>query len=524
MAPNYHVQAPNATAVNILRSWLNSLKIPNRPGDGSGSDLTVVTADGKNVEVKVCLRGEAPPADKVVVFSNEMTGKKTDVAVAAFHRVTETAGYGKPVPLDRGAEPEKNANGNPRKLHYRDEPLLVAIRHTEFRRSPNPPDDRWKLYRPTIEKTSWAFMRLNYELCLRNGLGIDDLMSHARCWTVNFCARYETPTPVNHDNERKLYAYLQQRFANDLRMILKKKERSVLPDAETVAVALYGRPDHWTQDPQALMEEAEAAQEEPPGDPDRCELDLSSASARRDSAAKLLQKLLDELPHDRFVEVLTETAQNTAFDIITRKEASRRLRVHLDDCETCGTELEDEATPAQAPVVVAPPVTTMTSDRLPSSDLPQADLLATLRLLLEEVTREGGDELSDVELGAAVGITERQVQYYKHASRLLGFMVKGDVTPWGEELLASDTGSAEERSIFRTAIEGMAAYPGLAWFFSSTASKAALVEYMLAHYRISPGVANRRALSLLRWRKELRNARVEEDEDLSGADSGSTEE
>lgn len=360
-APNYCVQGRNATAVNILRSWLNAVNIPNKPSGVPGFDLTVAGVNGE-VEVQVCLRpDETMTGEGIQVLAGEVTGKKSAKALAAFHKITDAAGYPRQKPVDRGVEPELNEQGNPRKLHYKDEEVLVAIRHNEFRRAPNPPKNRWEQYRLTMEKTSWAFLRLNFELCARHGLGIDDLLSYARCWTVNFCAGYETPTPVYCDNERKLYAYLRQRFAFDLRPILLKKERSMLPDAETVSLALYGRPDPSDGFPGSVRGEPLTPAQEEVEEIDydyiarNCELDTSSPKARRESAAKKLGELLSALSHDRMVEVLKETAASTFFDFVTRKEASRQLRLHATSCGSCdlgrGPQEDEELAGDDAPSV-----------------------------------------------------------------------------------------------------------------------------------------------------------------------------
>jgi hypothetical protein len=333
-AKNYTIQAPNATAVTILRTWLRAVGIPVRTSaKNSGFDLTVTNIVGEDLEVQVTKgKNGVLPGPGIQVVAGDVTGKKTSVALAAFYAITDAAGYDRTKPLDRGAEPVANEKGNPRKLHYKDEEFLVAIRHTEFRRSPNPSDDRWKKYKPTMEKTSNAFMRQNFDLCVRHGLEFDDVMQYARCYVVNFCARYEIPEEETtfFDNERKCFSYLRQRFSNDLRAILQKKERSTMPDSETVSIGLFGKTD---ADPEVSPD----ADEETDFDyvAKHCELDVSSPTARRNSAATKLTWLLAQLPHDQRVELLRNASSNSSFDVTTRREAMRQMRLHKAACVSC---------------------------------------------------------------------------------------------------------------------------------------------------------------------------------------------
>ncbi len=354
-AKNYTIQAKNATAVNLLRSWLGAVAIPVRPSKVSGFDLTVTAINGSELEVQVSKDG-APVDGGVQVLAGDVTGRSPTAALAAFHKVTDAAGYERRTPVNRGTAGEMNEKGNPRKLHYKDEDFLVTIRHTQFRRSPNPSDDRWKKYQDAIKGTSASFLRSNFELCARNGLTLDDIMTYARCFVVNFCARYEIPEEQTtfHDNERKCYEYLKQELylapSSSLRAILTKKERSMLPDVETVSISLYGKPD-------ADTEISPDAEDEVDTDyiAKHCELDTSSPTARKASAAAKLAELLGSLPHGQMVEVLTNTAKNERFDFTTRREAARQLRLHVVACESCelpdgdnGVEEEEDLAGADA--------------------------------------------------------------------------------------------------------------------------------------------------------------------------------
>jgi hypothetical protein len=319
---SYAPQARNATSVNILRSWIAAVGIPVRPSSVPGFDLSVTQKDGGTIEVQVCMRSdETMPGEGIQVLAKDITSKRLSTALDAFWRITDAAGYDRRDPLNRGAEPPANEKGNPRKLHYKDEDFLVAIRHTEFRRSPNPTNDKWVKYRSNMEKVACGFHRMYYEVCRRHGLGIDDLMQYARCFVVNFCARYECTNEVWFDNERKCYRYLQQRF-KELLTILLKKERSTIPDGETVSLALYGIPNasldsvHFENEPEEIDYDYIDK---------HCELDTSSPAKRRASAAEKLRNLLNQLPNDQRIEVLKNAANSKNLDVAARKEATRLL-------------------------------------------------------------------------------------------------------------------------------------------------------------------------------------------------------
>jgi hypothetical protein len=331
-AKNYTIQSPNATAVNILRSWIRAAGIPVRSSKVPGFDLTVTRDGGSELEVQVTKRkDETLPGDGIQVLASDITGRSLALCTAAFYRVTDAAGYERRNPVQRGGAIELNEKGNPRKLHYKDEEFLVSIRHPQFRRSPNPSADRWVKYGTIIDKASSAFFRSNFELCARQGLAVDDIKTYARCFTVNFCARHEIPEEetTHDDNERLLTASLKQKFAN-WRDVLLKKERSTLPDAETVNIGLFGRPDADTEVSPEVEDEIDYDYIAK-----HCELDTSTPTKRKESAAAKLVELLGSLPHDQMVELLKNAAANPNFDFTTRKEAARQLRLHSEECGSC---------------------------------------------------------------------------------------------------------------------------------------------------------------------------------------------
>lgn len=517
----YAEQPRNATAVNILRSWLTAVGIKHKPSKLQGYDICVEGRAGGEVQVQVAMGGEEKSKEAgVQVLARDITGKRASKKLDAFWSVTDAAGFERRQPVDRGAEPEANAKGNPRKLHYRDEFDLVAFRHTEFRWSPDPPADRWVRYKPTIEKVAWGFLKMNSRLAARHQFDIDDVLQYARVWVVNYCARYEVPNPLHNDNERKCYRYLQQRFNNDLRALLLKKERSTIPDAETVSIALYGAPD---SDPEVAWgwDERRDSERDDEVDPDyvarHCELDVSTPQARRRSAGKVLGELLSQLDHDQFVTTLRGAASSTSIDMTARKEASRLLRAHEAACEACGgtaapvaeVEVVEEAEVVESKKSAKPGPTTRKPEELQpdAGRIPQANRLPMVRRLVEAV-KNGRSTAAD--LAEACGFSTRQSGYYRQAATVLGFLdAEMQVTHAGKSLLKTDPCSDDETEMLRAAVYEAAELQPLLWFFSDNSkSVAELGAFLAANYGMADATALRRASGLNRWRQHLRHEAI----------------
>ena len=321
---NYTVQAPNATAVNLLRSWLSAVGVSVTQPATSGPDLVVRCRCGEDLPVWVKFPDDQDVVSGLRVNASDVTSRKRAEALAAFWRVTDAAGYEQRDPLQRGPLPELNEHGNPRKLHYREEPFLVSIRHTEFRRSPNPPQDRWQKYRKVIEQAAWSFLHGNYDLCARNGMSLEDVQQYLRCLVVNFVAHDEIPESLTThcDNERKCYTYFRQRLYYDLFPVLSKKERSILPSIETASIGLYGRHDVNLE---VFFEE---------------EVDEEDELANLGPSRKL-QLLLSRLPHEEMVFALHAAATSDRLDEATRAEARRHIKMHVRRCATCSAGADD---------------------------------------------------------------------------------------------------------------------------------------------------------------------------------------
>jgi hypothetical protein len=499
----YAEQPRNATAVNVLRSWLTAIGVTHKPSKVRGCDICVDRRDGGVLEVQVVMGEEEKNLEGAVrVRAHEITGKASQKKLDAFWRVTDAAGYERKRPVDRGQEPELNEQGNPKKLHYRDDFDLVAFRHTETRWSPDPDDSKWVQYKPTMEKVSWGFLKMNSKLCERVKFDIDDVMQYARMWLINYCARYEVPNPVHFDNERKCYRYLQQRFNNDLRSLLLKKLRSTTPDAETVSIALFGTPD---ADPEVSPDGAE---EEIDQDyiERHCELDTSTPQARRRSATAKLKELLEELPHDQLVDTLQRTAANESLDWTARKEAGRWLNAHEKGCKECSPGTTAAPTTPRTrwekpkPAGKKPPAPRMPESK-DGARIPQANRLDMVRRLVDCVRMGKTDSH---ELSEACGFSTRQAGYYRHAAEVLGFLDGDGVTRSGSMLLKTTACSDEETAALREGIMNAEALRQVAWFFrDGDRDVSELAAFLMTTFAMAEATAKRRAAGLNCWRRHL---------------------
>lgn len=324
----FTVQQKNATAVNVLRSWLNSTGLKVEGTSRGAGRMVVASPAGQRISVQITSSDSQIDPDCIQVQARDILGKRLQRALEAFWSVTDALGEPRREPINRGPEPAQNEKGNPRKLHYRENFFDVVIRHTEFRRSVNPDPEVFARFRVTMERVAWNFLKLNSHLCARNCIEIEDLLQLARCWLVNFCSRYMTSRPTHFDNERKFHRYLQQRFHCDLYPVLLKQQRSTLPDQETVCVALFDRPEIPGQDQVEDVEDESYRTR-------KCQLDVSTMDKRRNSAAAMLDKLLAGMPHQQMLETLDAATSNPDIEYSARREAGRRLKVHRQKCSTC---------------------------------------------------------------------------------------------------------------------------------------------------------------------------------------------
>lgn len=342
------------TALNILKSWLRANKLAYSKAEVPGVDI-LVEGPTACAAVRV-VQGIQKPIEGVIDVSTDDIGHDDlDTALAAYHVVTRAVGAGEPKPFDRGVEPTRN--------FYGDEPFLTDVRHTEVRRSPNPSPEKFRQYDKVMHKAVWTFYNVNRDFCRRMGLAVEDLMTYAQTMLISFCARQEREDRSQDENEIQLYVYLRQRFAEKYKTST-KRERSIVPDADTVSIGLLdrnyrnerGRPVdfEYENDPRdvegdELMLRLMGSKGSVPATDlayrqRRRQLDCSNPGKRKASATKMLEEKLASLDHDDLVRVLAAAKTNILIHPDARREASKRLIEHEDGCETCKMRLAKHKT------------------------------------------------------------------------------------------------------------------------------------------------------------------------------------
>lgn len=345
---DYIAEPRNARAVCQAMAWLKAVGIQADLDTTGASDLVLMKKDGGVLPIKLATSSDEPkPAQEcLVVLAKELASRDAPIALRAFHAITEAAGFGAPIPVDRGLAPEKN-------LCYNDNFELVSFRHKEFRRVPNPDPEELLQYEKIMRQASFRFLNMNQQRCRMNSLFVDDLMTYARVWTCNYLGLYKVAKVSNNDNVKKLRAYLKQRFAEFATMI-EKKERSCIPSPEAVNIAFEGTPvtPRYGEIAGSFSVEDEVDQDYIER---HSELDTTDEDTRRTSAAAVLAKHLQALPHDKMIETLLEASENLALCVVARGEAKRQLRLHKKKCQQCGAAAPVVAVAVEAPAPVPTP-------------------------------------------------------------------------------------------------------------------------------------------------------------------------
>jgi hypothetical protein len=307
---------------NQLKSWLAAVGIGF---EDSTNGLVVTSKEGSKVPVTVVMKGTVP-ATGLSIQAKDVGARDLRKALKAFGGLQEALGYTPPkVPVDRGPVPT-------RKAHFSDDFELVALRHNDFRRSPNPTNAELMSFKTVIDKAVWWFFKKNIQNCADHGMEVDDLRSYAMAWTCSYLALYRTEES-REVNEKHLCQSLKQRFM-DFRDYLDKKARNVLPMLDDAYIALHGRPYEYSNKSEWYATEADQDNdwEIPPGGEDK---ESEAAKHSRKDATVALDEALAALPHERLVEVLSDAVKNDRIHLDARRAASRKLQMHARKCTEC---------------------------------------------------------------------------------------------------------------------------------------------------------------------------------------------
>jgi hypothetical protein len=337
-------------AVRALASYLTACKIPWALSTIRSHDLDVIGQDG--TLIKVVVLGDPKqevPSDTIAVPGWDLISPSLKIAFSALHKVTEPGGYGTPEPVDRGPDPDK-------KLCYKDDHDLVAMRHWPLRTAPNLPDAVFKDYTKMIENLCRFFYNTNRRFMDLFGYTVGDLLTFAMVWLVIFQHHHaKLKEGQKHENRKLFTEFVKQKFI-DFRTVVQSKANGCFPNGETLVTALYeenvgGPPLARIQSNRSggaaslvLATHHDYDQRDDAGDDEEYQrrhnlLDKSSENKRRKSAALILAELLGKLPHDEFIEKVKGAALNDAFCYDTRMEARRQLRKHVESCSVCPEDL-----------------------------------------------------------------------------------------------------------------------------------------------------------------------------------------
>lgn len=292
------ISTRTAAAFRVFRSWLRAIGVP--------FSAPLVVED-----VKVAM---ADPDDELeegyLIIPAALAASPTiPEAMEAFHALTEHLGKGRPVPVDRGAAPN-------RAEVYGKDAFLSLSRHREFRRAPDLTGERAAFYKGEAKKYARGFVSSNRKLCAAHGHEACDIETYAFMWATIFAHQGEVSSP--EDNRRLLWHYFRQRGAA-LYKFLVKKGRETFPDPAEAYMALTG----------------EALVTTPVCDPWSGPAPEAVAVRDRDDVVALLRQKLAALPHDDMVKALTNESTNQDRDYATQQRALRLLREHQRSCGSC---------------------------------------------------------------------------------------------------------------------------------------------------------------------------------------------
>jgi len=328
-----------------LTTWLRAVGIGF---EDTTSGLVVTNKKGERVPVDL---GFQARANAISVHGPDLTHRDLGKSLKAFQALQEALGYDPRTPVDRGPIPTHKANSA-------EDFDAVAMRHSEFRRVPNPPAAKLRGYSDVIGKTSWKFYRWNTQACQDHGLDIDDLKSYASVWTCNYIGMYEIATNPEGENKRFLSNYLQQRF-QEFRKQLDKRSRNTLPTLDEAFIAQHGRPYEYTQksdwlagDPTDPVSEWNVADD---GEEGEVEGRSEGVRGRRKRHSTELHDRLAGMPHDDMVAALSMAIESDRIHMDARRAASKHLQAHAKKCQDCfSKELPrvegDDSAPGNVPI------------------------------------------------------------------------------------------------------------------------------------------------------------------------------
>lgn len=311
---------PRLRAISVLSSWFAAVGIYSKV---SGENIVAEHSNGTMVHILPDTNPEVagdPPF--ATIDQNAILSPDERTSTRAFMALTEALGYGALMPVYRGDGPDHPVN-------YRNDYELVAMRHSDFRRSPNVADAKLHEYDSVMGAQVKRFFRHNHDLCLRNGYEHEDLLSYAMIWTLSWLHRLYRVDLSEKENRSLLSYELRQRFTN-FYDLLRKKDWSCTPEAAVLNVA-QETDDRYIGaikdgDPVSLLTMYDTH--------DREKRKRGSKKERK-RIAKVLVERLEGLPHDDYMSKLCRVAGSALAAPAAKMHARKRIRAHFEECDNC---------------------------------------------------------------------------------------------------------------------------------------------------------------------------------------------
>lgn len=201
---------PTVKGVHILKSYLQALGIPYL--QTSIDELSIECKDRQKLLVSVDT--QLSQDVRLLVRSEDLMSFDLTKSLKSLHTVTEKAGYGSPVPFDRGVKSGERINYND---HFED----VYMRHSLFRRVPDATAEQMEPYMSTL-KSSARRALFKWQSSFKSmGFGEEDLINIGRIYLMSFLHFYATSEDVS-ENRKLLVAFLKQRFGEAAKITFKK--------------------------------------------------------------------------------------------------------------------------------------------------------------------------------------------------------------------------------------------------------------------------------------------------------------
>ncbi len=228
----------HSQAIHVLKSHLNALKI-SFSTDSESADLIVNGATG-DIPVFLTEGKSAIDGSKCEISVNDIIAPNLERVLESIHLLTEFAGFGRPLPVDRG--PAKKG-----RITYHDQYEDVVLRHQLLRRSPNPDKKELERCMPIIRRVVYGIMRQFKPVFSAMSMDENDLISIAMVHTVSFLHNYAYETETK--NDKLLTEFLVQRLGEVAKITFWKAYNcSCLPQSIKKSLAAApGNPD-WSDD------------------------------------------------------------------------------------------------------------------------------------------------------------------------------------------------------------------------------------------------------------------------------------